>query len=214
MSVSFPYVAAPGNIKRVLTKIQEAATPSRFTQDFLETKLGLSGGGARALIPLLKRIGFLASDGAPTDLYKRFRNPTQSGVAAAEALKTGYKSLFEANEYAHELSDPKLKGLFVQLTGEPESSRVLTLIISAFKALKEFGNFEEQLHQESETVESIQQESIKQITLPEEVHSHRRSSSGVGLNLSYTINLNLPATSDIAVFDAIFKSLKANLLKE
>ena len=37
--------------------------------------------------------------------------------------------------------------------------------------------------------------------------------SGLGLNLSYTINLNLPATSDIAVFNAIFKSLKENLLK-
>jgi hypothetical protein len=35
----------------------------------------------------------------------------------------------------------------------------------------------------------------------------------VGLNLKYTINLNLPATSDIAVFNAIFKSLKENLLK-
>jgi hypothetical protein len=35
----------------------------------------------------------------------------------------------------------------------------------------------------------------------------------VGLNLSYTINLNLPPTSDIAVFNAIFKSLKENLLR-
>ena len=35
----------------------------------------------------------------------------------------------------------------------------------------------------------------------------------LGLNLSYTINLNLPATSDVAVFNAIFKSLKENMLK-
>jgi hypothetical protein len=34
-----------------------------------------------------------------------------------------------------------------------------------------------------------------------------------GLGLSYTINLNLPATSDITVFNAIFKSLKEHLLK-
>ena len=214
MSVSFPYVATPGNIKRVLTKIQEAATPPRFTQDFLETKLGMSGGGARPLIPFLKRIGFLGSDGTPTDVYKRFRNPTESGFAAAKALKTGYKTLFEANEYAHELPDQKLKGLLVQLTGEPENSQVLKLIISAFKALKEFGNFEEQPQMEPEVTVPPHQETVKQIMIPEEIHSHRKSSSGVGLNLSYTINLNLPATSDIAVFDAIFKSLKANLLKE
>ncbi len=36
----------------------------------------------------------------------------------------------------------------------------------------------------------------------------------LGMNLSYTINLNLPATSDVAVFNAIFKSLKENLLQD
>jgi hypothetical protein len=42
----------------------------------------------------------------------------------------------------------------------------------------------------------------------------QRGSEGIGLNLAYIINLNLPATSDIAVFNAIFKSLKENLLKD
>ena len=35
----------------------------------------------------------------------------------------------------------------------------------------------------------------------------------VGLRLGYTINLNLPATTDVAVFNAIFKSLKEHLLE-
>jgi len=34
------------------------------------------------------------------------------------------------------------------------------------------------------------------------------------MQLGYTINLNLPATSEVAVFNAIFKSLKDNLLKD
>jgi hypothetical protein len=36
----------------------------------------------------------------------------------------------------------------------------------------------------------------------------------IGFNLGYTINLNLPATSDPAVFNAIFKSLKEHLLRD
>ena len=68
-----PYVNAYGNISRALDRIQTAATPPRFTQDFLETKLGLSGGSARPLIPFLKRMGFLNTDGTPTDLYRQFR---------------------------------------------------------------------------------------------------------------------------------------------
>lgn len=35
---------------------------------------------------------------------------------------------------------------------------------------------------------------------------------GSSIRLGYTIHLNLPATTDIAVFNAIFKSLKEHLL--
>jgi hypothetical protein len=41
-----------------------------------------------------------------------------------------------------------------------------------------------------------------------------RTNKVLGFNLGYTINLNLPATSDAAVFDAIFKSLKEHLLRD
>jgi hypothetical protein len=34
----------------------------------------------------------------------------------------------------------------------------------------------------------------------------------VGMNLSYTINLNLPPSPDPEVFNAIFKALKEHLL--
>lgn len=34
-----------------------------------------------------------------------------------------------------------------------------------------------------------------------------------GVTLGYTINLHLPPTSDIAVFNAIFKSLREHLLQ-
>jgi hypothetical protein len=207
MPTTLPYVTSPGNIRRVLEKIQEAATPSRFTHDFLETKLGLSGGGARPLVPFLKRVGALAPDGTPTDLYKRFRNPAEAGAAAAEMLKIGYSDLYEVNEYAHDLSDAKLRGLFVQVTGNEETSQAIRFLLGSFKALKEFANFDE--------LAATQQKIEEPFTQPPAPHppAPDQSPSGVGLNLSYTINLNLPATDDIAVFNAIFKSLKENILK-
>ena len=60
-----PYVTAYGNITKVLEKIQSAAVPPRFTQDFLATKLNLIGGSPKPVIPFLKRTGFLGSDGIP-----------------------------------------------------------------------------------------------------------------------------------------------------
>jgi len=59
----------------------------------------------------------------------------------------------------------------------------------------------------------------KPIPIPEEEHQHEdtggnRIAFKGKIGLSYTINLNLPATTDIDVFNAIFKSLRENLLRE
>lgn len=205
MSESLPYVNAYGTITRVLEKVKSAATPSRFTQDFLATKLGFPGGSPKPVIPFLKRVGFLGTDGVPTDLYKRFRNPSESRGAAAEALRTGYARLYEMNEYAHELDDEKLSGLVVQASGlEPDSTMVRS-IVGSFKALRDLGSFDG----ESET---SQPENREPEAAPDRITIEPQTPP-FKLGLSYTINLNLPSTSDIAVFDAIFKSLKEHLLR-
>lgn len=203
-----PYLNAYGNISKALKKIKAAQTPPRFTQDFLVTKLGLSGGGARPLIPLLKRTGFLGSDGVPTERYKRFRNPAESGKAATEALKEGYKALYEVNEYAHEASDKDLLGIVVQVTGLEPKSITAKAMVSSFKALKDFADFKDV----GEEGEEQEEEELKQENKDEDTGKERVVLKK-GLGLSYTINLNLPATSDITVFDAIFKSLREHLLK-
>lgn len=208
MASNLPYVNAYGVITKTLDKIKTAATPSRFTQDFLSTKLGLKGGSNKPVIPFLKRIGFLGSDGSPTELYKRFRNPSHAGSAAAQALRGGYGPLYEINEFAHDLSDKDLRGLVVQVTGGEPESGTTRAIVGSFKALKAVSKFDaEAALDDSDTEEQ---------EVPEEKKgkgSIDEPTSKLKMGLSYTINLNLPATSDIAVFNAIFKSLKEYLLR-
>lgn len=195
-----PYLQAYGNITKALDKIIEAQTPERFTQDYLGTKLGLTGGGARPVIPYLKRTGFLNTDGSPTDLYKRFRNKSQRGAAAAEAVRRGYARLYEVNEYAHDLDDEGLKGLVLQVTGLERNNSTFAAIIGSFKALKAYANFDgaaAPLDEDEKPADETQLPSAGQLS---------------GVNLGYTINLHLPPTSDVAVFNAIFKSLREHLL--
>lgn len=208
MAESLPFVTAYGNVTKALERIQTAATPPRFTQDFLAAKLDLKGGSAKPVIPFLKRLAILGSDGVPTDLYKRFRNPTERGRAAAAALRAGFKLLYEVNEYIHDADDKDLKGVIVQVTGSEPASSTVKAIIGSFKAVRAFATFD---GDESAPAGDATDE-----------EAHREEDHGAGgggevvtrkLGLSYTINLNLPATSDIAVFDAIFKSLKEHLLK-
>jgi hypothetical protein len=82
---SLPYVNATGNITKVLNKIRDAETPTRFSQDYLATTLQMPGGSAKPLIPYLKRTGFLASDGTPTELYRRFRGAQKGGGSRRSA---------------------------------------------------------------------------------------------------------------------------------
>lgn len=202
---SLPFMTGYGRIKTALEKIQTAATPERFTQEYLADTLGMKGGSARPVIPYLKRVGFLGTDGAPTEIYKEFRNDSKRGSAAARALRKGYNPLFEMNEKAHELSDNELKGLIVQATGAGKGTSTVKAIVGSFKALKAFASFKVLPEGTDAKEEQVEDEAVRE--------QERDSAGAESIRLSYTINLNLPATSDIMVFNAIFRSLKENLLR-
>ena len=209
MPSNLPYVASPGSLKTALEKIRTAATPPRVTTDFVNTVLQIKGGTGGYITPLLKRIGFVASDGTPTELYRRFRNPASSGQAMADAIRHGYKDLLKANEYFHRLLDKELLALIVQITGVESDNRAAQMTVATLKVLKSYADFEApEINKNGAEPPSAEETNRGTLSLPpQQVPSGR-----VGLNLSYTINLNLPATADQAVFNAIFRSLKEHLL--
>jgi hypothetical protein len=208
MSV-LPYVTAPGNVEKALVAIKAAATPENVTQDFVKTILKIKGGSGNQIASFLKKIGFANTDGSPTDIYKRFRNSTSSGTAAADALKIGYGSLKARNEFWYALPDEELRGLIVEETGQAEDAPVVTMVLTCIKGLKRFANFDPP----SAETKIAKIEDAPKIPPPQHQFPPPGAAQGVGLRLGYTINLNLPATSDVAVFNAIFKSLKENLLQ-
>lgn len=203
---SLPYVTATGNISKALEGIKAAAVPDRVSQDFVKTILKVGGGSGDQMTTFLKKIGFTAPNGAPTELYKTFRNASSSKAAVATAVRAAYAPLYKRNEFMHKLSDEQLKGLLVEETGQPEDSAAVRYALGSIKALKALASFDEQLPAVADESKNQQQREGQS-----EHHKHRPN---LGLNLGYTINLNLPATSDPKVFDAIFKSLKEHLLRE
>lgn len=206
-----PYVTAPGNIEKALRGIKAAATPEAVSQDFVKTILGIKGGSGNQMTAYLKKIGFATADGTPTHLYKKFRNSATEGWAVAQALKTGYAPLYVRNEYMHKLSDEDLKGLVVEETGAEQDSNVVPLILACIKQLKKVAKWDAIPIEEKPEKPVI--ETLPSNTLSQQSPIAPPTPQRLGLNLGYTINLNLPATSDPAVFNAIFRALKENLLK-
>lgn len=204
---SLPYVPSYGSITKVLEGIKRASTPPRFTQDFLATKLDMKGGSPKPVIPFLKRTGFLGSDGSPTDLYRRFRNESSRGAAAAEALRMGYRPLYDINEFIHDAKDGDIRGAIVQATGVEPRSSTAKVIFGSFKALRAFADFDAEPNEEAS--EGGNEDDVLGGTTGRSEYEQIPA----GIKLGYTINLHLPATSDVSVFNAIFKSLREHLLR-
>lgn len=217
MSDKLPFINSYGLVSKILDKITEAQTPPKYTQDFQSTIIGYGSGSARSFIPLLKKIGFLQSDGTPTELYKKFRNDSFRGKAMAEAIKMGYQPLFKINEYAYKLEKTKLKDAIIQVTGYEKTNVTVRAIVETFEALKTYADFDStEGENDIETEESRTEVNLPNNSIQQKFHQSQppQESKSRGMNLSYTINLNLPASKDPEVFDAIFKSLKENLLGE
>lgn len=210
---TLPYVSAPGNVERTLNAIKAAATPDFVSQDFVKTVLGIKGGSGDQMTAHLKKLGFTAADRSPSDLYKKFRNQSTEGWAIAKAMRTAYAPLYVRNEYVHKLPDDQLRGLIIEETGAGDDSTATGLILSCIKQLKKFAKWDSPIVEgNSNASEPSDQASTSRSNVASRQDA-AGSPGGIGLNFGYTINLNLPATSDPAVFNAIFNALREHLLR-
>lgn len=198
---NFSYTTTPGRFKDTLQAIISAERPSAVNRDFIETVLGIKGGIVTGFPPILKRIGFLSNDNRPTELYGQFQAESSRSYAALMGLKNGFAELFKRNAHADKAEDDRIKDYLVQITGRKRDDAVVGAILGTFNAIRSF------IVGEVISPDPMEEHLLSETSLPS---SKTNSASSVGL--SYHINIVLPETKDISVFNAIFQSLKQNLL--
>jgi hypothetical protein len=207
---NLPYLTSSGTLKRVLERLIDAQRPDKFNTDFLADVLKLTGGAARATVPILKKMGFLSSDGTPTDLYAKFRTETGRGGAALHGLRSAYVEIFKRSEYAHLADDNKLRDIIVEITGLKSNDPVAAAIRGTFNVVKSFVTPGAEASVNSIETSKIDDEPSAKPTTS--VVSELDGSSAA-IRLAYNINIVLPETSDLAVLNAIFKSIRENLMR-
>ena len=205
MAVEYPpYVNGYGGIPKLFAAIREAAVPPKFTQDFLADVLDLKSSSYRAMIPLMKKLGFIDPSNVPTQAYRDVRDAAQAGRVIAARMREAYKTLFNANEYIYKADKPTLMVKLRSILGAGEDDANIQYVAGTFTELSKLAAWDgSPAPKPSLPTDSPQDGSIS---------GSRKKLGEIGL--SYTINLNLPATTDIEVFNAIFKSLRENLLRE
>jgi hypothetical protein len=198
-----PYVMSYGQLKELFAKIKEASVPPKFTVDFLSTVLSLKSSSFRPMVPFLKKLGFLDQANVPTKVYSDFRDESKSKVVMAHQIRSTYNQLYTAHSYAHKLKREEIISKLSSILGTSKEDEIVPKVAATFLELCKLADFEEEI-QPPQTPELKENASAVSPIQPQALAK---------LGISYTINLNLPATTDIEVFNAIFKALKENLLK-
>ncbi len=198
------YLTSSKNLSAILDRIRDGTAPDRFTNQYLKD-LGFSSSNDRAMISLLKDLGFLNDDGQPTKLYHDYRDPSRSRAVLGQAMKSTYGDLFTIKSKPSETDRALIQGKFKSAHNVGE--RVAELQTTTFYALLAMADLD------------AAEESPK-ITRADSAVDHKEEQSvpptrprpGHITELRYNIEIHLPATKDVEVFNAIFKSLKEHLI--
>lgn len=196
----YPYMLSNNKIEPIVAKIQQAARPAKFTIEVLRT-LGFTSTNDRAFIPLFKKLGFLLDDGTPSALYDQLKDSTSTKTILGAQIKELYAELYAINTEIHKASEADIKGAISRVTGKDAEG--VGRIYNTFKALCKIATFSVE-----QPIAAVADEVEKQPTTVVEFAGTQPRLS----EFHYNIQIHLPATNDISVYNAIFKSLKDNLL--
>ncbi len=218
MALSNSYVNVYGQLPQVFARIAEGQAPDKFTTQYLKD-LGFTSSNYRAIIPLLKSLGFLTADGSPTVRYHDYRNTARSRRVMGEAIREAYGDLFTIKAKPTEDDYALIEGKFKSVHNA--STTTAKLMASTFFALLELADLPDpdslDVAMQPKKVEKPAETPIT--TIPAEPQGIKTPASGAAgsahsqATLHYNIQIHLPATKDVEVFNAIFKSLKEHLLE-
>lgn len=197
------YMASAKNLTAILDKIVTGTAPAKFTAAHLKS-LGFSSSNDRAIIPLLKDLKFLSPEGTPTKRYHEYRNSSQSRAVLGEALKEAYEPVFHVNATPTKGDRSSIEGVFKSVNNVSE--RIAQLQAATFFALlskADLGGVKSERQDEDQETPQTPPPAEKR----DGTETHKTT-----LHLRHNIEVHLPATKDIEVYNAIFKSLKEHLI--
>lgn len=189
-------------LAKFFSTLREGTAPDKFTQQYL-VDIGFGSSNYRVLIPLLKELGFLTADGSPTDIYRSYLDSSRSRQILGQAVRAAYSDLFTITKNPTKSDKEKISGKFKSTfnLSDLQAERCAY----TFLALAELSEF-------SSTASDVVDETGADLANAAKTKDHVVATSGRVIGLKYDIAIHLPATKDIEVYNAIFKSLKEHLV--
>jgi len=210
---SYPYTISNNKIGPVFARIQTAAKPEKVSQALL-AQWGFTASNDRAMLRVLRDLGFINENGVPTAAYDSLRDHANWKYTLADQIRMCYAELYAIDPNFHALSEAEIKSTMMRITGKDEESA--KRYFATFKTLASLANFsprpgskravDEKPAADDMAMPNVEVPSpVSSPAPPASDHSRRKT------EYHYNIQIHLPVTSDISVYNAIFKSLKENL---
>jgi hypothetical protein len=196
------------NLPAVFAAVREAGVPDRFTHEFLK-QLGFTSSADRSVIKVMKSMRFLDDASVPTDRYRRYRDPEIGGAVMADALRDAYSDLFKIKENAETMNSSALKGAFKRISGKGDSAA--EKMAATFKSLSDLADWSSAgaaAAAETRAAGGSAEPSGDDGETPPPTPPTPPSDDSFVPNLRHDIHVHLPATAEIKVYDAIFRSLR------
>ena len=214
MAADIPYMMTVKNVPEIFDKMRSAGTPPKFNRTFLSETLGFKASGDRGIIKILKQLRLLSNDGVPQQEYNEFRQAGSSGIVIAQGLRDGWHPVFLADQNAHSLSASELTEIMKNVSGKGEA--VAKKMASTFRALADQGDWSGEAPVQSTFTQNPDGED--QVLEPPSVEAGPsqgdlpRAGEGGTLTLHSDVHVHLPLTSDVAVYTAIFRAIREELV--
>ncbi|OFY49552.1 MAG: hypothetical protein A2W85_06880 [Bacteroidetes bacterium GWF2_41_31] len=196
---------AYGSLGTFFSKIRDGQAPEKFTNQILKD-LGFTSNNHRAFIPILKALGFLSADGVPTQRYHNYRSHALSREIMGQALKEAYSDLFLITSNPSNNDKDLINGKFKSFHNV--SDNVAKHMTNTFYSLLSLADLDSKKIKKEEPIKS--ESNAETIIDPANNDLNKKFGE---LGLHYNIQIHLPATKDIEVYNAIFKSIKDHLIE-
>lgn len=202
------YLITTKNLNAIISAVVSAQAPDKFTIAFLE-QLGFKSTNDRLYLKLFKDLGLLDGNGVPTEKYFAFIDQSRTKKILGECIEDAYSDLFQLNRNAQKMTKSEVKNKMKTIFQGKKTDKVLDLMSKTFKDLSNIADFENTGISKIEPDE-YQAEEEREYDDPKQLGEIINKQ--ITTEMHYNIQIHLPETKDIAVFDAIFKSLKEHLL--
>ncbi len=198
----FPYLTNAARLREFLPKIQTMGIPEKATTRWLPA-VGFGSTNDRAILRVLKSLGFLSPDGTPTELWRSYRSRKDAPRVLASAIRKAYGPLFQTYPDAQRKDDEAIRDFFKSHTTLSET--VVTLMVRTFKTLCEMGDFDAVPGKATPPALEGERKLIASAATQVEA-------AGRGVTINLRIELALPASEDGAIYEKFFEAMKRHLL--